>query len=217
MATPTKYTYSVSTATPNHKVASDRLTAEIYASSIVVALDYINVSGDTLDIWFKDVLSEADQATLTAKVNAHSGVPLPENTAQKVNIEGLTDMTGRSMFRKSFPYVPSANTDNHWHAKFSTKLALQGGEYNIVGTPTWGDYVEMMVTDEDNVLGYGAGFVIKKFIETEYIFAGAALQNFFAPDASEVPTYFYLTFRYVSVGTDVASVVVRYNFRRVPS
>lgn len=79
MATPTKYTYSISTDFPNGKVAPSRLTQEIQASSISIALDYINTSGDDCDIWFKDVLSSGDQTTLDGVVAAHSGDPIPNN------------------------------------------------------------------------------------------------------------------------------------------
>lgn len=79
MATPTKYTYSISTDFPNGKVDTSRLKSEIQGSSISVALDYINTSGDDCDIWFKDVLGPADQTSLDAVVAAHSGQPLPND------------------------------------------------------------------------------------------------------------------------------------------
>ncbi len=83
----TKYTYSVSGDFPNQKVAPDRLTQEIQTSSIVTALDYINVSGDDCDIWFKDSLSAGDVTVLDGIVAAHSGEPLPA-TALPVELEG---------------------------------------------------------------------------------------------------------------------------------
>lgn len=74
----TKYTFSVSVDFPNHKVDSDRLTLEIRASTIVIALDYIETDGDECDIWFKDELSAADVSVLDAVVAAHSGEPMPQ-------------------------------------------------------------------------------------------------------------------------------------------
>lgn len=78
MPTPTKYVYSIQNDFPNHKVSSDRLTLEIQASSIVVALDHIETTGDECDIWFKDPLSGGDLATLNYLVAHHSGEPLPQ-------------------------------------------------------------------------------------------------------------------------------------------
>jgi hypothetical protein len=78
MPTPTTYNYTISTAFPNGKVATDRLTVEIRASSIVTALDSISTStaSNNCAILFKDVLSGGDQTTLNAVVAAHQGVPL---------------------------------------------------------------------------------------------------------------------------------------------
>jgi hypothetical protein len=58
------------------KPDEDRLSQEIRNSSIVIALDYIGVSGDDVDIWFKDALSAGDQTTLSNLVAAHTGEPL---------------------------------------------------------------------------------------------------------------------------------------------
>jgi len=77
----TKYTYSISTDFTNAKIAPDRLEQEIRQSAIIIAIDYINTSGDDCDIWFKDTLSSGDETILDGVVGAHSGVPLPENLA----------------------------------------------------------------------------------------------------------------------------------------
>ncbi len=78
MATPTTYTYSIQDDFPNHKVDSDRLSLEIRASSISVALDSISTDGDACSILFKDVLLGADESTLDTLVSVHSGEPLPD-------------------------------------------------------------------------------------------------------------------------------------------
>lgn len=83
----TKYTFSISSAFPNGKVAPDRLTQEIQNSAIVTALDYINTSGDDCDIWFKDALSAGDQTILDGIVATHSGEPLPAEP-EPVTIDG---------------------------------------------------------------------------------------------------------------------------------
>jgi hypothetical protein len=83
----TKYTYSISGDFPNQKVDINRLTKEIRESDIVTALDYINVSEDDCDIWFKDALSAGDQTILDGIVANHSGEPLPD-AAKPVTIDG---------------------------------------------------------------------------------------------------------------------------------
>jgi hypothetical protein len=87
MATPTKYTYSIQNAFPNHKVATDRLTLEIQRSSIVIALDYIETDSGDCNIWFKDALPSMDVTTLDGIVATHSGEPLP-SPAQLVQLDG---------------------------------------------------------------------------------------------------------------------------------
>ena len=77
MPTPTEYVFSIQNDFPNHKVASDRLTLEIQASSIVTALERIDTDGDACDIWFKAALSAGDETTLDGIVATHSGEPLP--------------------------------------------------------------------------------------------------------------------------------------------
>jgi len=72
----TKYTYSISADFPNHKVDPSRLQAEIRASVIVTAQDYISTSGDVCDIFFKADLSAGDKTLLDGLVAVHSGEPL---------------------------------------------------------------------------------------------------------------------------------------------
>jgi len=65
--TTTKYMYSI----PNFPVNIAKLAAEVSASSILSALDRVDTSGDTIDLWFKDTLSTANKATLDSLINAH--------------------------------------------------------------------------------------------------------------------------------------------------
>lgn len=88
----TKYTYSIQTSFPNHRVATDRLLVEIQASPIVTALDHINTSGDDCDVWFKDALAGPDEGALGTLVSQHSGEPLP-STSQLVTLDGVPTTT----------------------------------------------------------------------------------------------------------------------------
>lgn len=71
----TKYTYSK--ATPgdfDSGFDARRLEDDVQKSAITIALDYVDTEGDTVNVWFKDVLP--DTSLLTAVVAAHTGVPL---------------------------------------------------------------------------------------------------------------------------------------------
>lgn len=65
MATQTLYTFTIT------QVDSQALIALITASTISTALAYINTDGPTVSIYFKDVLSDADSATLTTLMSAY--------------------------------------------------------------------------------------------------------------------------------------------------
>jgi hypothetical protein len=55
------YTYSISSDFPNGTVNTSKLENEIRSSSITIALDRIDTSGDTIDIIFKDSLPASDK------------------------------------------------------------------------------------------------------------------------------------------------------------
>jgi len=71
----TKYTYSISDSTANGVVNANRVSNEIRASEITIALDYINTSGDDLDIWFKNAITSEEESTLETLIQAHEGEP----------------------------------------------------------------------------------------------------------------------------------------------
>jgi len=64
------------------------LTLAIESSSIVTALDYIQIYGAAVDVYFKAALSSGDQTTLAALVAANTGVPTPSGP-QPVTISTL--------------------------------------------------------------------------------------------------------------------------------
>lgn len=82
----TTYTYSVVSDITAQKVSVGTLTEDIQASSITIALDHINVTGDVLDIVFKNAISVAEETTLDSVVLAHAGNPLPQDL-KRVEVE----------------------------------------------------------------------------------------------------------------------------------
>jgi len=105
MPTPTKYTYSLASDFPGGAVWVDTLVAEIStAADITIGLQHIDVAGDVIDIWFKDVLPVADKTAFDADtagpagglIAAHDntvispGTPVVvEHTAQQTNPDGV--------------------------------------------------------------------------------------------------------------------------------
>jgi hypothetical protein len=69
----TTYSYTVSTDFPSGAVNTDKLETEIQASSIVTALERIDLAGDDIDIVFKDSLSTGDKTTLDNDTTGPAG------------------------------------------------------------------------------------------------------------------------------------------------
>lgn len=69
-----EYIRSITNDFLNGKVNSEDLSREIAASNITIALSHINTLGDNVSIWFKDSLTAAQELTLTAICNGHTGL-----------------------------------------------------------------------------------------------------------------------------------------------
>jgi hypothetical protein len=79
------YTYLLSVF-PNRKANLDRLTQEIAASPITIAVNFMEMSPTTVIIHFKATLSNSEIVTLGNIIAVHSGEPLPEDIIQQVKI-----------------------------------------------------------------------------------------------------------------------------------
>lgn len=73
-----------------------RLTQEVQTSSIVTALDHINLFGTALDLIFKADLSTNDQTALSTIVTNHTGQPLLSNIPQSVTVLSQPSVTIQS-------------------------------------------------------------------------------------------------------------------------
>lgn len=118
------------------------------------------------------------------------------------------------LYHKSFKYNVTANTTNEYSESFSSDVYIYGGMYEVIGDVNDGDYVEFSVTDEDNVLGYGAGFVVSKFLETEYVNPDRKYREVVSEDGALVPSSLYLNLTYHSAGNNAPKVLVRYLLRK---
>ena len=131
MPTPTTYTYSVANDFPGGKANTAKLDAEIRASSIIVALDGINTSGDELNILFKDALSGTDKATLDGNAS-HPAAGLIASHDNSPSASELAvmfkDASGNA---KPVPFDPDGNI----------KIApepLSGSKFNLMSV-NWCD------------------------------------------------------------------------------
>ena len=82
----TEYIFTISTSFSNG-INESALDAEIRASAITTALDYVARSGDVCSVWFKAALSGGDAALLSALVAAHTGAASPTDVVT-VKLDG---------------------------------------------------------------------------------------------------------------------------------
>lgn len=143
----TTYSYIKTTDIP-------RLTKEINASTIVTVLDHINLTGDALDVIFKDVISDLDKTTLDSIVSVHSGLPLPTVihsiainstpafAAKTITINGVT----KSLFKRIVGIRQTLNAGDNTIMYTQTFPWVKFMALEIIGGET-GDYVSLYVLD----------------------------------------------------------------------
>jgi hypothetical protein len=89
----TNYSYLISSAFPNGKVATDRLVEEIRSSVIIIALEGVSTESSYCYVLFKEALSTGDKEILDGIVAVHSGEPrepvLQVQPVKVVDTEGL--------------------------------------------------------------------------------------------------------------------------------
>jgi hypothetical protein len=110
----TKYTYSITNDFPNDLVASNKLSIEIEASSIVGTLERIDTVGDDCDIWFADALSGGDQTTLNGLVAAHSGSEYTSVKDGYLYSEAESSTTGTAWLQKAYYAVGNVAAGDYW-------------------------------------------------------------------------------------------------------
>jgi hypothetical protein len=211
----TDYTYSIQNDFPNHKVAPSRLTLEIQASSIVIALDHIETSGDDCHIWFKDPLSTTDFATLNGIVAVHSGDPLPS---------GNYDADGNPVFAPTFMYTTDkarlkgytfeapANQSSILDVEVTNVMIyVQGGQFWIMN-PNVGDKSQFQIVDKNDVMGLhtqyslplGTPIVLYEYVKDDYYpTADLYKDDILMPTLAPVTAGLYLRCVYTAVNTGV--------------
>jgi len=138
-------------------ISIDRLTIEIQQSSMITALDHIDLFGAAVSIFFKADLSEADETTLGALVEAHDGTPLPENVVQSVVVASMPDPVpfAQPTYRTKRDAVGwitcPANATTDLDFQLTAERYVSGGQV-IYKDVKEGDYVVAEVYDKDGVI-----------------------------------------------------------------
>lgn len=187
-----------------------RLELEIQESAIITALDHMNYSTPTLDVYFKADLSQGDETILDALVVAHSGEPLPDSNpttsdGYPIFAPYLSQTQGFLAQRDGDKMDCVAGQTTHYYYQITqTNFELAGGFY-WVWNPTdvhKNDYFKMDVIDHDNLLGYGVDFLLKEAIIYEQIINFPWLVDCSPLEGGRaaIPTGMYLRISYYSSG-----------------
>ena len=169
-----KYEFQI-TDFPNNLANISRLDYEIRESSIVTALDYINVDPSICDIWFKATLSSGDLTTLSGVIDSHSGTP-PDD------LDPPTMEDGRPIVRAD---TRPLNTSTYFTCQGDTASGIgEGSELRWDFTPDSeyttisGPYTLSCGHEIDD--GYKAQVIDMQFLDPVY-FKDGALYFFDAP------------------------------------
>ena len=166
----TKYTKSISSDFPNHKVATDRLAQDVRNSAITTALDYINTSGDDCDIWFKAELSSGDVGVLSGLCLAHLGEALL-NEMQQVQLPGQQKLDNATLValapREGIEVVKATHNLCDKTTWFQGSARIEGELLSSLDDLTytslhdwWVDLVHGKVYEEEQAEGYGVGIYV---------------------------------------------------------
>lgn len=143
MATPTTYNFTKSTDIP-------RLSKEIQDSSIVTIVDHMTLTGTSLAILFKDVLSQADETTLNGLITAHSGLPLP-NPTPIISVASIPAFAAKtfgtkSLFKRVVGVRSSLAVGDNTILYTETFPWVKFMAIEVMGGET-GDYVSLYILD----------------------------------------------------------------------
>lgn len=120
------------------------------------------------------------------------------------------------LFNTSYTFLGDATSGTASHGvttnidyKITGKYMLYGAEMLYTNAAN-GDYVTLQIVDKDNVLGYGAGFVVNEWVKKWYVPFSENRWKVTSEVTSEIPQNLYARLIYTSVGEQ--DVLVKMNY-----
>lgn len=119
----TKYPYSTAVDFPSGEINKERLVEDIQASSIITALDRIDVVGDLVEIVFKAALSAGDKTLLDGDTSnpaggliaAHNGTPTVPNQVEIKNTDVKVTAAKRTDAKITYVFSPNISDKKTWY------------------------------------------------------------------------------------------------------
>ena len=150
MATPTKYTKSISNDFPNQKVNLRKLEKEISLANISKSINYSGTFGDEYYIWFKDVLSSPEETIFNQVISSHTGEATPSQPKvfkmQEENVSTGGNYATKSICVESIPPNSTSHKDVWWNYDISgLNIIVTFHDFNE------GDSISMIVAPEKTI------------------------------------------------------------------
>lgn len=215
------YNYVISTDTLNGAADAYAVHQQIKDSDITVAFRSVVIDGDNLNLWFKASLYAIDVSALNALVAAHDGVsiappepPVHSDGAPIVVLEPFAapcsvQFNGQGA-RKT---IPNGTTDT-----LDYQLAQMNkfdGIQIILKDHHEDDCFKLKLIDVENLLGYGANYVLYTFINNWNVASDKQDQGAFRLSYSaEIPTGLYLRCEYTSFGTTDVKLKINHSLHK---
>lgn len=119
------------------------------------------------------------------------------------SVRSIFDMSANKVkFRGiGIAFQAAATSTTQYHYQVTEARLLDGVEVILSGH-SFGDSITLQVTDQDNLLGLGAGVVLDTFAQNWYVAADSQNQGQIRlPYSAEVVAGLYITLSYTAVGT----------------
>jgi hypothetical protein len=135
--------------------------------------------------------------------STYKPVKVSDFEASKLNFNGIG---------VSATCAPNAVTNIDY--KLLDDCLITGGRVIIVGGK-FGDKIDLAIVDTDNIMGYGAGFVLNKFVSGWLVANGDSTFPVEVPYPAKVYGNLYLRVVYTSINTASSSFAINYNLHKV--
>lgn len=151
----TSYSYALSD-TANNAVNVGSLQQEIQGSSIVIAVQHIDQTGNDIDIHMKEALSTSDQTYLSAVVAAHEGLPEVTTIQAVMPIAVTLEPTGdlaKVLQIQGKTFTAEKNATTEYNLSWAYDVELQGVDFWTDGNHSYGDSIDVTLQHPDPAVG----------------------------------------------------------------
>lgn len=161
------------------------------------------VPDDVIASGYTQEQNDTDKAEFEADYLPTSNRTSVSRTLAKVGL-GVDSLRPRTM-----RFSAAANSTTSHYFLMDVALAFRGGY--IWSSGQFGDYITLSVTDKDNLLGYGADFELKQYINGLSIIPSSTAALVDVNVSQLIPAGFYFKIQYTnSHASNAANVLINY-------